>query len=67
MAELKRVSVDDARKAVTSAASNALLVCGYDDEAKCKQVQLQGAINLQELKRREASLSPDQEIIFYCA
>lgn len=45
----------------------ALLVCAYDDEAKCYQFLLEGAIPLSKLQSVHSTLSKDQEIIFYCA
>lgn len=45
----------------------ALLVCAYDDEAKCQKMNLEGSLTLQELEKRLPSLPKDQEIVFYCA
>jgi hypothetical protein len=45
----------------------ALLVCAYDDEEKCKRMNLEGAITLKQLRAMEPSLSRDQALIFYCA
>jgi hypothetical protein len=45
----------------------ALLVCGYDDDAKFKALRLEGALSLKEFETRLPKLSKDQEIIFYCA
>jgi len=45
----------------------ALLVCAYEDEQKFKALHLEGAISLNELRSRLASLPKDQEIVFYCA
>lgn len=44
-----------------------LLVCGYEDDAKFKQMHLEGAISFAEFKAKVASLSKDQDIVFYCA
>ncbi|MFZ5447427.1 MAG: rhodanese-like domain-containing protein [Thermodesulfobacteriota bacterium] len=44
-----------------------LLVCAYDDEAKCRRLHLEGAITLAEFKTRIPTLSKDREIVFYCA
>ncbi len=46
-------------------AGKALLVCAYEDEAKFKMLQLQGAISLNEFKTKLSSLAKDQEIVFY--
>jgi len=57
--------MDEARQKVKS--GKALLVCGYDDEAKFKAMRLEGALSLKEFELRLPKLSKDQEIIFYCA
>ena len=44
-----------------------LLVCGYDDDAKFKVMHLEGAISFSGFKARLASLSKDQDIVFYCS
>jgi hypothetical protein len=41
------------------------LVCAYDDEEKCKELALQGAVPLTELEGRD--LDPSAELVFYCA
>ena len=66
MAEIPRIDVKDARQRAR-APGGALLVCAYDDEAKCNQIKLEGAISLAELRARRASLPKDLELIFYCA
>lgn len=65
MAEPVRISPEEVREKVTS--GSALLVCGYDDEDKFRQNHLEGALSLSDFKSRLASLTKDQEIIFYCA
>jgi hypothetical protein len=65
MAEPKRIPVKEAYQKVKS--GKALLVCGYDDEAKFKMMRLAGALYLKEFEARLPRLSKDQEIIFYCA
>jgi hypothetical protein len=62
---VKRIDPDTAREKL--ATSNALLVCGYDDRARCRSLHIEGAIDLVELQAREAELPRDREIIFYCA
>lgn len=64
MPDVQRISVEDAHR---RAAAGALLVCRYEDDAKCQAITLQGALTLSELQRRLDTLSPDQEIIVYCA
>ena len=65
MAEVPRISPEDARRQVQS--GRALLVCAYDDEAKCAQARLEGAITMSELRQRLSALPRSQEVILYCA
>ena len=60
----RRIEPADARRHVEQ---GALLVCAYDDEAKCRGILLDGAITLQQLRAREKDLPKDKEIDFYCA
>ena len=63
MADIERIS---AQQAHTKAASNqALLVCAYEDEAKCRILNLEGSISFTAFKSRVNSLPKSQEIIFY--
>ena len=63
MADIERIS---AQPAHTKTASNqALLVCAYEDEAKCQMVNLEGSISFTSFKSRANSLPKSQEIIFY--
>ncbi len=65
MSELKRITPEEIHQKLKT--GKALLVCAYEDEAKFKKVQLQGAISLNEFKSKLPFLSKDQEIVFYCA
>jgi rhodanese-related sulfurtransferase len=65
MAEPKRVTSDEIYQRLKSGA--VLLVCAYEDDAKFKKMQLQGAISLNEFKSKLPSLAKNQEIVFYCA
>ena len=65
MADVPRIDVSEARHKVE--AGQALLVCAYDDEAKCGRMKLAGSITFAELRGRLPSLPKSQEIIFYCA
>jgi hypothetical protein len=65
MAEVERISAEEARQKVQS--GRALLVCAYDDEAKCGPIRLEGAITMSELRRKLPSVPRDREIILYCA
>src|ERR1700726_2488103 len=63
MADIQRI---DAQQAHAKAKSNqALLVCAYEDEAKCRKLNLDGSISFASLQSRAASLPKTQEIIFY--
>ena len=59
------ISPEETRQKVTS--GSALLVCAYDDEQKCKQLHLQGAITFTAFESQLSSITRDHEIIFYCA
>ena len=63
MADIERIS---AQQTHTKAKSNqALLVCAYEDEAKCRMLNLDGSISFTNFKSRVDSLTKSQEIIFY--
>jgi hypothetical protein len=64
MADVPRVNAEEARRNVME--GRALLVCGYDDEAKCRHMLLDGAITMSSLQARLAALPQDTELIFYC-
>ena len=61
MSEIERISVELAH----AKAGQALLVCAYEDEAKCRVLNLSGSISLATFRSRAASLPKTQEIIFY--
>ena len=63
MADIQRISVQDAH--TKTKANQALLVCAYEDEAKCRMLNLDGSISFTSLQSRAASLPKTQEIIFY--
>ena len=63
MIEPERISPKEVYQKLKSGA--VLLVCGYEDEAKFKKMQLEGAISFNEFKSKLPSLSKDQEIVFY--
>ena len=63
MAEPKRVTSDEIYQRLKSGA--VLLVCAYEDDAKFKRMQLEGAISFNEFKSRLPSIPKDQEIVFY--
>ena len=63
MADIKRISVQQAHAKTN--AKQALLVCAYEDEAKCRMLNLEGSISFTKFQPRAASLPKTQEIIFY--
>jgi len=63
MTEPIRVAPEEIYEKVKS--GKALLVCAYEDEAKFKKMQIEGAISFNEFKFKLPSLTKDQEIIFY--
>jgi hypothetical protein len=63
MADVERISVEQAH--AKAKANQALLVCAYADEAKCRVLNLDGSISLASFESRVASLPKTQEIIFY--
>ncbi len=65
MAEVERIGVEQARRDVES--GRALLVCAYEDEGKCAQMRLEGAMSLADFRVEEPNLAHDREIVFYCA
>ena len=65
MESIERISVEEAHTKV--AANRALLVCAYEDEAKCRMLNLDGSISLTRFQSMAASLPKSQEIIFFCA
>jgi len=65
MEPIERIRVEEAHKKVN--ANQALLVCAYEDEAKCKILNLEGSISLTSFQSKAASLPKSQEIIFFCA
>ena len=48
-------------------AGQTLLVCAYNDEAKCRSMQLEGALFPREFSAKLPELAKEQEIVFYCA
>lgn len=62
---IERIDVSAARQKVV--AGQALLVCGYEDDAKCRKGRLEGSMPFARFEAMAASLPKTQEIIFYCA
>jgi hypothetical protein len=63
MADIERISVQQAH--AKTKPNGALLVCAYEDEAKCRMLNLEGSISFASFQSRVASLPKTQEIIFY--
>jgi hypothetical protein len=63
MATPKRVSAEDVHGKLPS--GKALLVCAYENDAKFRQMPLEGAISFSEFEKRKASLPRDTEVVFY--
>jgi hypothetical protein len=64
-ATVERIDVGTARKNVTG--GQALLVCAYEDDAKCRKGRLDGSIPMARFETMAATLPKTQPIIFYCA
>lgn len=64
MGQAPLIDAQETRRKVES--GEALLVCAYDDESKCKQMHLEGAIHMQELEEKLPGIPKDKELIFYC-
>ena len=65
MIEPMRIFPEETRKKVLS--GTAIFVCAYEDEEKFSGMHLEGAISFNAFKSKVASLSSEQEIVFYCA
>jgi hypothetical protein len=63
MADIERINAQQAHTKIES--NQALLVCAYEDEAKCRMLNLDGSISFASFKSRVESLPKSQEIIFY--
>jgi len=64
-ANVERIDVTAARQKVTG--GQALLVCGYEDDAKCRKGRLEGSMPFARFEALAPSLPKNKEIIFYCA
>lgn len=63
MANAERIDAERARERVQS--GDALLVCAYDDEEKCRKFGLDHALTLGDFQARD--VPRDREIVFFCA
>jgi hypothetical protein len=64
-ADIPRLAATDAHTRVSS--GQALLICAYGSEDKCRDRHLEGSISLTAFKAQVDTLPPDQELIFYCS
>jgi hypothetical protein len=64
MDEVERIDPETARREVQ--AGRAWLVCAYEDRTRCRNIMLDGAIDMDELEARLPTAPKDQRIIFYC-
>ncbi|MCX5919503.1 MAG: ArsR family transcriptional regulator [Deltaproteobacteria bacterium] len=60
---IERISPREVRQGLES--GRLLLVCAYEDEARFRRMQLEGAISFSEFQSKLPSLSKDQQIVFY--
>ncbi len=63
MAELKKISAQNAREMVAS--SLGLLVCIYDDNKFNSGAHLEGAIPMSAFEKMKPDLDKDTHIVFY--
>jgi hypothetical protein len=63
MADDLRISVEEAHRKTT--AGQALLICAYPDETKCRMFNLDGSMSLTSFESKVGSLPKTKEIIFY--
>jgi hypothetical protein len=67
MSPIERIPPEEAFEEVSS--GEALLVCAYDDDEKCRKMQLENSLTLDELEEllRKGEVSLDRRLILYCA
>lgn len=65
MSPTDRIDVADARH--RAQAGQALLVCAYESEERCRRMKLEGSTTLTELRAALDTIPRDRELIFYCA
>jgi hypothetical protein len=59
-----RISAREARQQTET--GQAVLVCAYDDEQKCRDAGVTGSITHREFQTRLSNLPKNREIIFFC-
>jgi len=60
-----RVSAQEVREKTHS--GDAMLVCAYDDDAKCKEFNLEDSMTLTKFKSASEEMDKSKEVFFYCA
>jgi rhodanese-related sulfurtransferase len=60
------MTIDAAQARHKAQQGDALLVCAYEDEARCREILLDGAITLRQLRDRLDAVPADAELVFYC-
>ncbi len=64
--KIKTISANSAHELLGTDPA-AVLVCAYDKEEDFRQNDLEGAISLNEFRRRMVLIPKDENVIFYCA
>lgn len=60
------IRADAAQARQKAQSGEAILVCAYENEEKCRRLRLDGALTLGEFRSRLDALPSDLEVIFYC-
>jgi hypothetical protein len=61
----ERISPAEVRHRI-DAGEDVLLVCGYDDEQRCEDVHIEGALTMSEFRRQQNQIPKNAEIVFFC-
>ena len=64
--KVETINVHDTHDLLTTDPA-AMLVCAYEKEEDFRQNDLEGAIPLNEFRKRRNSIPKDENVIFYCA
>jgi rhodanese-related sulfurtransferase len=64
--KIKTISATNAHELLRTDPA-AVLVCAYEKEDDFRQNDLEGAISLNEFRRRMTQIPKDENVIFYCA
>jgi hypothetical protein len=62
----RRLNSEDVRRRMESN-DPPLLVCGYDNDRKCRDNAIERAITYNEFRNQLDRIPKEREIIFYCA